>query len=85
LIRTYKKRKTIKKSTIGWFKFLKSYAIIRIPKGKEKNMKFHYILGAVLWASLGIATILGVWTPSPASFCTAAFVLAIVFEVLAFE
>jgi hypothetical protein len=48
-------------------------------------MKFHYILGAVLWASLGIATILGVWAPSPASFCAAAFVLAIDFAILAFE
>jgi hypothetical protein len=48
-------------------------------------MKFSFILGAASWAILGIATLLGVWTPSPATFCVAAFVLAIELAILAFE
>ena len=48
-------------------------------------MKIHYLLVAVLWAFLGITALLEVWTPSPASFCAPAFVLAIDFAILAFE
>lgn len=48
-------------------------------------MKFNYLLGAVLWAILGITAIFKVWTPSPVAYGIAALALAFILLISTFE
>ena len=48
-------------------------------------MKFGYVLGATLWAVLGVTALCGVWTPSTTSYGIAALTLTLILGLSACE